>query len=67
MQFYILFFFFFFNGKNHDMWKFLGHGLNPYHSSDPHCCGNATSFLTHRTRLGIKHALLAEMGAAAES
>ena len=40
---FILFYF----GYTHSMWKFLGQGSNPHHSSNPsHCLGNARS-LTH--------------------
>ena len=41
---HLLFFFF---PCTHDMWKFLGQGSNPHHSSDPcHCSDNVES-LTH--------------------
>ena len=39
------FIFFFFNSPTHNIWKFLGQGLNPSHSCDLcHRGGNAGSF-----------------------
>ena len=40
-------FFFFFFGHTHDMWKFLGWALNPFHSSDLSHSSHNTGPLTH--------------------
>ena len=42
------FFFFFFPGCTQDMWKFLGQGLNPNHSSDN---ANGLNLLSHKITL----------------
>ena len=43
-----------FLGCAHGMWKFLGQGENPYHSSDPsHCNDNASSLTSYTTRNSI--------------
>ena len=31
----------------HSMWKFLGYGSNPCHSSNPSCCSDSPGSLTH--------------------
>ena len=41
----ILFYLFF--GHSHSIWKFLGQGSNPCHSSNPSHCSDTTRFLTH--------------------
>ena len=41
------FFFFLFFGHVHGMWKFLGQGLNLYHSSNPRHSGDNTDSLSH--------------------
>ena len=38
----------------HDMWKFLGQGLDPYHSNDPSCYRDNTTSLTHCTTRDLR-------------
>lgn len=52
---FIFFYFFFIFGRTCSMWKFLGQGLNPCHSSDAGRCSNSAGSLTHRTTRELLH------------
>ena len=48
-------FFFFFFGCAHRMWKFLGQGSNPHHSSDQSYCSDCAGSLTCCTQGNLPH------------
>ena len=53
--------FFFFFCHTHGMWKFLGQGLNPCHSSDPSCCSDNVRSITRAATGELQNRLLNTM------